>query len=273
MGALQKMRSEHDIDYMKDDTPNANYRAGHTFKERALRARNPGGLKDTALNVVLRVWDLVSPSEFSSLYRQIRTRTMCSNARLRGLYRGVREVIQNQVPGDFVECGSALGGSAALIALTLRQLGMSRPLWVFDTFGGLPAPTLDDPDFEIAKLFTGRCVGTLDEVANLFEQLQVGEQAQFVKGLFQDTLPTAAVSQIAFLHIDGDWYESVKTCLDNLYDKVAPGGIIQFDDYGYWEGARRAVDEFLAARGVTIPLKRLDYSGRVLVKPLFSHER
>jgi len=65
----------------------------------------------------------------------------------------------------------------------------------------------------------------------------------------------------------------VKTCLDNLYDKVAHGGIIQFDDYGYWKGARRAVDEFLAAHGVKIPLKRLDYSGRVLVKPLFSRER
>jgi O-methyltransferase len=70
------------------------------------------------------------------------------------------------------------------------------------------------------------------------------------------------------LHIDGDWYESVKVCLDALYDRVVPGGIIQFDDYGYWKGARKAVDEFMAKREIKVPLKRLDYSGRSLRKPL-----
>lgn len=266
------MRSEHDTECLKARDVNAAGRGRHPLKELVQRSRDPEWVADTALRLVVRTWDLVSPSEFSSLYRRIRTRTMCSNARLRGLYRGVRDVTRNEVPGDFVECGSALGGSAALIALTLRQLGVSRPLWLFDTFEGLPAPTLDDPDFEIANLFTGSCLGTLDEVQNLFEQLQVREQVQFIKGLFQETLPAAAVSQIALLHIDGDWYESVKACLDNLYDKVAPGGIIQFDDYGYWKGARKAVDEFLGARGVRAPLKRLDYSGRFLVKPLSSNE-
>ena len=197
---------------------------------------------------------------------------MCSDARLRGLYHGVRNVIKNRIPGDFVECGTALGGSAALMALTLRQLGVHRTLWLFDTFEGLPAPTLDDPDFEVANLYTGTCLGAIEEVQNLFTQLQVRDRVQFVKGLFQDTFPAFAVSQIALLHIDGDWYESVKACLDNLYDKVSPGGIIQFDDYGYWQGARKAVDEFLDARGIRAPLKKLDYSGRLLVKPLSSHE-
>jgi O-methyltransferase len=106
----------------------------------------------------------------------------------------------------------------------------------------------------------------------LFTQLQVGDLVQFVKGLFQETLPAVTVSPIALLHIDGDWYESVKTCLDNLYDKVSPGGIIQFDDYGYWKGARKAVDEFFEARGIRPDLTKLDYSGRSLVKPLSSSE-
>jgi hypothetical protein len=59
----------------------------------------------------------------------------------------------------------------------------------------------------------------------------------------------------------------VRFCLESLYDKVVPGGIIQFDDYGYWKGARKAVDEFFAQRTMTLPLKRLDYSGRSLLKP------
>jgi hypothetical protein len=191
---------------------------------------------------------------------------MCSNARLRGLYRSVRYVVENNVRGDLVECGCALGGSAALMALTLQRLGANRALWLFDTFEGLPAPNSNDPDFEIANLFTGTCLGTVDEVRQLFEHLQVQDGVQFVKGLFQETLPTAPISEISLLHIDGDWYDSVKTCLDNLYDKVVPGGVIQFDDYGYWKGARKAVDEFFHARGISYPLTKLDYSGRLLVK-------
>ncbi len=191
---------------------------------------------------------------------------MCSNARLRGLYRGVESVIQRGVPGDFVECGCALGGSAALIALTLRSLAAQRELWLFDTFEGLPAPSEEDPDFESAMLYTGACIGTLDEVQQLFKDLRTTERVHFVKGLFQDTLPKAPINQIALLHIDGDWYHSVKTCLLNLYDKVAPGGMIQFDDYGYWAGARKAIDEFLLKRQISCNLRKLDYSGRQLIK-------
>lgn len=266
------IRSGYSTQSPRTGTANATDRAAHPLKELAYRARDPEWIADTVFRLALRAWDLVSPSDFSRLYRRVRTHTMCSNARLRGLYRGVQYILQNDIPGDFVECGSALGGSAALIALTLRQFGAIRPLWLFDTFEGLPAPTMSDPDFEIADLFTGSCLGTLEEVHNLFDRLHVSEQARFVKGLFQKTLPAAQVSQIALLHIDGDWYESVKVCLDNLYDKVVPGGIIQFDDYGYWQGARKAVDEFFAVRGIKAALTRLDYSGRSLVKPGFSDE-
>ena len=215
----------------------------------------------------MRGWDRVSPAEVSSLYRQVRLHTMCSNARLRGLYRAVRYVVGHGIEGDIVECGSARGGSAALMALTLRRLNARRKLWLFDTFEGLPAPTSQDPDFELADLFTGSCVGTVEEVRGLFQRLQVAEDVAFVKGLFQETLPITPIDNIAVLHIDGDWYESVKTCLDALYDKVVPGGVVQFDDYGYWAGARKAVDEFLAARAIGTPLQRLDYSGRFLIKP------
>ena len=153
-----------------------------------------------------------------------------------------------------------------LMALTLAQRKAQRNLWLFDTFEGLPAPTAGDPDLEIAELFTGTCVGTIDEVQGLFQRLNVGKDVHFVKGLFQNTLPTTDIGQIALLHIDGDWYESVRTCLENLYDKVAVGGIIQFDDYGYWQGARKAVDEFFAQRQIKVNLKRVDYSGRLLYK-------
>jgi len=252
--------------------PDVAERVRRSAKEILHRVRDPEWAADCALRVLMQAWDSISAGEFSRLYRRVRRRTMCSNARLRGLYRGVRRVVESGIPGDLVECGCALGGSAALMALTLRQLGASRDLWLFDTFEGLPAPTAGDPDFEIANLHAGSCLGTIDEVGHLFAELQIDDGVRFVKGLFQETLPTAPVSTIALLHIDGDWYESVKACLDNLYDKVVPGGIIQFDDYGFWKGARRAVDEFLDSRQIRTPLVKLDYAGRVLVKPVSAGE-
>jgi Macrocin-O-methyltransferase (TylF) len=239
----------------------------YPLKDILYRLRDPELVADTMMRAVAEGWHLISPSEFSKLYRQVRGRTICSVARLRGLHDGVKYVVENHLPGDLVECGCARGGSAALMALSLRQLGDGRNLWLFDTFEGLPAPTPDDPDYEIADLFTGSCLGPVDEVSEFFQEQGVAHGVEFVKGLFQDTIPRSPIEQIALLHIDGDWYESVKVCLDGLYDRVVAGGIIQFDDYGYWKGARKAVDEFMAKREIKVPLERLDYSGRTLRKP------
>jgi hypothetical protein len=241
-------------------------RTGHPLKGIFYRLRDPELVTDMVMRAATESWHLISPFEFSKLYRQVRGHTMCSVARLRGLHEGVKWVVERHLDGDLVECGCARGGSAALMALSLRQLGERRKLWLFDTFEGLPAPTADDPDYKIAELFTGSCLGQLEEVRELFRDRGVAEGVLFVKGLFQDTIPRSPIERIALLHIDGDWYESVKVCLEELYDKVVPGGIIQFDDYGYWKGARKAVDEFLAKREIKAPLKRLDYSGRSLQK-------
>jgi O-methyltransferase len=236
------------------------------LREIVYRLRDPALVLDVLVRGCTSLWDRVSPAEFSRLYRKVSGHTMCSNARLRALHRGVRHVVQDGIAGDLVECGCARGGSAALIALTLQELGAERCLWLFDTFEGLPAPTREDPDYDIAKLWTGGCAGSLEEVQSLFARLGVSDGVEFVPGLFQQSLPASPVQEIALLHIDGDWYESVKTCLEHFYDKVTPGGWIQLDDYGYWKGARRAVDEFLLQRGIQPRLERVDYSGRVFRK-------
>ena len=237
------------------------------FGEILYRVRDPPWVLSYAYRQVTELWDLISPSEFSALYRQVRGITMCSNARLRGLYSAVQRVVSQGIAGDLVECGTARGGSAALMGLTLKRLDAERTLWVFDTFEGLPAPTGADPDFNNANRWTGSCIGTLEEVTASFERLGILAQARFVKGLFQDTLPRTGVKKIAVLHIDGHWYESVKVCLENLYDRAVSGGVIHIDDYGFWKGARKAVDEFLARRSINVESKRLDYSGRQFIKP------
>lgn len=237
------------------------------FHFRGLIRRRLVWLLSRKCRVLTDVWYAVSPTQFGQLYPMVRPYTMCSAVRLLGLYRAVIHVLSHGIPGDLVECGTARGGSAALMGLSLNRLGASRILWVFDTFEGLPPPTDGDPDREIAEQCTGGCRGDIEQVKAFFDSVGILAQCKLVKGLFQDTLPTCNVKAIAVLHIDSDWYESVKACLDHFYDRVSPGGVIQIDDYGYWEGARRAVDEFLGRRSGHLRLRRLDYAGRQLVKP------
>jgi len=213
------------------------------------------------------------PTQFNHLFRKVSPITMVSYARLHGLYQATRYVVENAIPGEFVECGVAKGGSAALVGLTLLQMRAKRDLWLFDTFAGLPKPSKDDPDYEIADLYTGTCFASQEEVRSSLQSLGVTADIHLVPGLFQDTVQDAPLQSISLLHLDGDWYESVKICLHALYDKVSPGGVIQFDDYGHWAGARKAVDEFLSERGISTQLRRLDFSGRQLVKPVQQLQR
>lgn len=216
----------------------------------------------------LAAWrDSVWPGRFGRMYRDVRPYTMCSYARLRGLYRGIRAVVRDGIPGDAVECGTARGGGAALLSLAVRDLGDTRRVWAFDTFEGLPLPTANDPDYDAAVQHVEGCRGEIDQVAELMTQLGVGDRVTLVKGLFQDTLPRADLRSIALLHLDGDWYDSVKFCLDRLYDRVSPGGVIQIDDFGHWEGARKATLDFFSQRELKVRLVYLDYTGRQFRKP------
>jgi hypothetical protein len=87
-----------------------------------------------------------------------------------------------------------------------------------------------------------------------------------VKGKVEDTIPGHAPEQIAILRLDTDWYESTRHELEHLYPRLSSGGVLLLDDYGYWEGAREAVDEFLAQTGERLLLTRMA-SGRLAVKP------
>lgn len=195
--------------------------------------------------------------DFHRLYYMIADKTLLSGERLYGLFKAIVAVEKEGIPGEVMECGAAAGGSAALMGLTLKSLGSDRLLWVLDTFEGIPAPTADDPAG--AEQYTGAFKGSLEDVGNLFNEL--GIKGLMLKGMFQDTLSAIKVGHLAVLHLDGDWYESTKCCLENLYDRVSPGGFIQIDDYGHWEGCRKAVNEFFESRGLSPELEWLDYTG------------
>jgi len=104
---------------------------------------------------------------------------------------------------------------------------------------------------------------SLEEVQNNFKKYGLlDDQVKFLKGYFIDTLPKAPIERLAVLRVDGDLYESVKQTLDYMYPKVSPGGYILLDDYGdHLPPARKAVDDYRQAHGITEPIKRVDWSG------------
>jgi hypothetical protein len=108
----------------------------------------------------------------------------------------------------------------------------------------------------------------LDEVKhNLSSTGYPAEQMFFIKGKVEDTIPEQAPDRIALLRLDTDWYESTYHELLHLYPRLSPGGVLIIDDYGHWAGARKAVDKYIAEYNLKLFLHRIDYTGRICVKP------
>jgi O-methyltransferase len=206
-------------------------------------------------------------------------RTMTSPERIYALRNAVRYVHRTQLPGAIVECGVWKGGSMMAVARTLLELGVSdRELYLFDTFEGMSDPTEKDKMFtgqQAAVLLEGRAKEErlwgyvpLDDVRDAV--LGVGydaERIHFVKGKVEDTVPNGAPEQIALLRLDTDWYESTLHELVHLYPRLVPGGVLIIDDYGHWQGAREAVDEYVAEHDIPLLLNRVDYTARIAIKP------
>jgi hypothetical protein len=219
-------------------------------------------------------------AEFLELARQCRPFTMTSLERQYGLWQTVRYVVQHGIPGDLVECGVWRGGSAMLMALTLAELGSrDRQIWLYDTFAGMTEPT--DRDVSDREHRTGRelwldsrrsdlsdfCYASLEDVRRNMATIPYPlGQMRFVQGPVEQTLPADAPEKIALLRLDTDWYESTHHELTHLFPRLVSGGVLIIDDYGYWRGARDAVDNYFRDLGVPLLLHRLDSSGRIGVK-------
>jgi O-methyltransferase len=212
--------------------------------------------------------------------------TMTSVARIGALINAVRYCIRRKVPGDFAECGVWLGGSVMAMILTLQEMGVNdRDVFLYDTFEGMTRPTeRDTSPFERPALEgwdeeAGRVTSAW--WASFFEPETLNEEAvrervlssgypearlHFVRGAVEETLPQHAPDRLALLRLDTDWYESTRHELVNLYPRLSHGGVLLIDDYGHWEGCRRAVDEYFASHAPPVLLNRVDYTARIAVK-------
>ncbi|MGH9184340.1 MAG: TylF/MycF/NovP-related O-methyltransferase, partial [Acidimicrobiales bacterium] len=177
-------------------------------------------------------------------------------------------------------CGVWRGGSMMAAALTLLRLGdTSRDLYLYDTYTGMTEPGEEDvtspydgySPHKRWQRITGRgdmwAGVAADAVRAAVESTGYPrERIHCVEGMVEDTLPAPAPERIALLRLDTDWYESTKHELETLYPRLVDGGVLIVDDYGHYEGARRAVDEYFGATGEAVLLNRIDYTGRVAIK-------
>jgi len=190
-------------------------------------------------------------------------------------------IVRHHIPGAIVECGVWRGGSMMAVALTLLELqAATRPLYLYDTFDGMPPPTARDRSFagESAATILQHADKTthpvwayspLDQVQHALRSTGYPSHLlHYIVGTVEQTLPAVCPDTISLLRLDTDWYESTRHELVHLYPRLAPGGVLLIDDYGQWQGCRQAVDEYLHEHQLLLLLHRIDYTGRMAIKPL-----
>ncbi len=205
--------------------------------------------------------------------------TLTGMDRRASLILAVDHLVRQRIAGDIVECGVWRGGSMMAVALALLARGdATRALYLYDTFEGMTPPTDADRAHggetaadQLARTARGDgvwCEAGLDDVrANVGSTGYPRERVHFVKGPVEQTIPATMPGPIALLRLDTDWYESTRHELQHLYPRLVPGGLLIIDDYGHWQGARQAVDEYFADSPQPVFLHRIDYTARLLVKP------
>jgi len=207
--------------------------------------------------------------------------TMTSVARLVNTLKSCKYVVQNNIPGDFVECGVWRGGHGILAKKIFERMGSSKKVWMYDTFEGMAEPTEYDVNAKTKELAKAKyqvaikdthvdwCYASLEDVKKCCQVSGIDiNSIKFIKGDVCNTLndPANRPDKIAVLRLDTDWYKSTKTELELLYPTLSNSGVLIIDDYGHWQGSRKAVDEYFANSEYKPLFNVVDYTGRSAIK-------
>lgn len=190
--------------------------------------------------------------------------TMVGLARLENVQHCVTDVIRKGVPGDLIETGVWRGGTTILMRAILCALeDDTRMVWVADSFAGLPSPDVGryPPDAELHQAWPVLAVSETQVRANFAKYGLLDSRVGFLAGWFKDTLPSAPITDLAVMRLDGDLYESTMDALVALYPKLSVGGYVIVDDYGALKPCQQAVDDFRATNGVSEPIETVDWTG------------
>jgi O-methyltransferase len=203
--------------------------------------------------------------------RIVKPHTMTSEERIAALFDGLEHVRRNHVPGDIVECGTWKGGNILGCLEYLQSFRMAKTVWLYDTFRGMPPVGEHDVDLhgKSGRVWEGDCRASLEEVKRILSRSEYPqERIRYVEGDVTRTLRLKGhvPESIALLRLDTDWYASTRVELDTLYPALANRGVLIIDDYGHWQGARRATDEYFEQSGIKPRFHWIDYTGVSWIK-------
>lgn len=206
--------------------------------------------------------------------------TMSDIQRIVSTINAIEYIVHYGIEGNIVECGVWRGGQMMAAAMTLKHLNENRNLILFDTFTGMTNPETVDVDIHgcsaqpvyeasLLKSIGKRwCEASITDVMQNIESTGYPtDLVEYVVGPVEETIPKENLSKIAYLRLDTDWYSSTLHELTFLYPLVVRYGVVCIDDYGHWQGARKATDEYITSQDLPIFLHRIDYSGRQFIKP------
>ncbi|WP_417517172.1 TylF/MycF/NovP-related O-methyltransferase [Minwuia sp.] len=219
--------------------------------------------------------------EFAEIFEQVGDYTMTTPDCVYALFNATRHIVQQDIPGDFVECGVWRGGSAMTMALTLKLFGVTdRRIWLYDTFAGMVKPeeidvrqrdgsdTIKRWEMQQKDDHNAWAYAPLDEVKrNMDATGYPARNIDYIQGTVEETIPQTMPEKIAMLRLDTDWYRSTLHELNHLYPVLSSNGFLIIDDYGAYEGARQATDQYFDEQGNRPFLNRIDTAARIAVKP------
>jgi hypothetical protein len=253
------------------------FRSGKRALRRIVFNRKFDGRAPFDLKWYQKYFPDMSPEDAALIHRFDHL-TLTGALRQGSLLHAVRYLNERAIGGDIVECGVWRGGVMLLAKALCENSPLRRKFYLFDTFAGMSAPTEADVahDGRVAtQLYGGYqkpthsewCYASLEDVRENFRANGLLDASViFVKGKVEETLrePKNLPASIALLRLDTDFYESTKVELEVLYPRLVSGGVLIIDDYGHWQGARKATDEYF--RGSRTLLVRLDSTARLVVK-------
>jgi hypothetical protein len=218
--------------------------------------------------------------EFLEIHHQIKEYTMTSIPNQYATYQAVKYSIENNILGDFIECGVWRGGCSLIAAILYQKQGIDKKVYLYDTFEGMSSPTELDTDLlenQAKNLLENQdkntknsiwCYASIDDVKNNFKSCGITEDRfELIKGKVEDTIPKMIkTANISVLRLDTDWYESTKHEMEFLFPLLVNKGVLIIDDYGHWQGARKAIDEYFHEKDIKPYLHRVDYTCRSMIK-------
>lgn len=214
-------------------------------------------------------------SDFENeVFKEVSPFTMTGHVRVISLLRSINYLNKNKIEGAIVECGVWKGGSIMAALKALNNDKLVREVYLYDTFEGMSEPTEVDKNEngKLAKQIIDednfqKCISNLDEVMqNVKSTGYPSDNLHFIKGKVEDTIPNKIPDKIALLRLDTDWYESTLHELNNLFPLLVKDGVLIIDDYGHWNGCKKAVDEYFSNLTTPYFMHRVDYTCRLIIK-------